>query len=188
MQEGLVTLRQNGWKAILDGLTTPEEVLNASEKDPLESVYQSQDEEKKVSLEDIDHLDDQLQKNKSSNGQYEARIYPRTYHPIEVKFRVLKHDPQNPNKLLADSEEYQTVTKDFSAGGLRFLSKELLAVGSLLELKIKLGADQDSIECLGKICRVEEDNLENIFTIITYYLDLSSAERVLINKFVEQVN
>ena len=31
--EGLVTLRQNGWQAVLKGITTPQEVMNVSIKD-----------------------------------------------------------------------------------------------------------------------------------------------------------
>ncbi len=33
MKRGFVTLRQNGWKAVLDGITTPEEVMNVTVRD-----------------------------------------------------------------------------------------------------------------------------------------------------------
>ncbi|MCA9408323.1 MAG: type II/IV secretion system protein, partial [Candidatus Omnitrophica bacterium] len=36
MTEGLITLRQNGWQAVLKGMTTPMEVMNVSVKDKVE--------------------------------------------------------------------------------------------------------------------------------------------------------
>ena len=33
VQEGLITLRQNGWKAVVDGVTTPDEVMAVTVRD-----------------------------------------------------------------------------------------------------------------------------------------------------------
>jgi len=118
-------------------------------------------------------------------NQYESRVYPRTFQPLETRYRLIKRDPQNTKSLIFDGIEHSTTTLDLSAGGLRFNSRTLLAIGSILELKIKLGEGEKSIECLAKVCRVEEDNTKNAYTIITHYLDISSTERALINKFVE---
>ena len=52
-------------------------------------------------------------------------------------------------------------------------------------MKIYLEKGQRAIECLAKVCRVEEDSMENIYTMVNYYLDLKSADRALLNKFVE---
>jgi len=81
--------------------------------------------------------------------------------------------------------EYTTVTEDISAGGLRFISKERIQIGSIIELKIYIDHSQKAIECLAKVCRVEEDSMENIYTMVNYYLDLSSADRASIKKFIE---
>ena len=53
-------------------------------------------------------------------------------------------------------------------------------------MHIKLGDGKKRIGCLAKVCRVEEDSLENVYTIVAYFLDISSADRVVISKFVEE--
>jgi c-di-GMP-binding flagellar brake protein YcgR len=87
--------------------------------------------------------------------------------------------------MLSDNVEYKTVAEDISAGGLRFRSKGAFPVGAILDLRIQLDDGKKSIDCLARVCRMEEDELNNIYTVVNYYLDLSSKDKVSISKFVE---
>lgn len=195
IQQGMTTLRQSGWKAVMDGVTTPEEVVNVTVKD--DDVILGAASKKVVApIEIPDHeVPKEMQeltatrlKKKSiwaEKNQYEARIYPRVPEHVEIRYRPLKWDPKDNNFLLPDGIEHTTVTEDLSAGGLRFVSKELLPIGTILEVKIRLDESEKSVNCLAKVCRAEQDTLDNIYTMVNYYLDLSSADRVAISKFVE---
>jgi len=181
VKEGLVTLRQNGWKAVCDGLTTPHEVMNVTEKD--------------ISLEEGTVIAKHTRFGQDSlmgkdafptTNEYKGRIHPRASVPVKIRYRLVTRDENDPNILVSDGIEYPTYTKDISAGGLKFESKILIKIGALIELKIQLEEGQKSISCLGKVCRLEEDSLKNVFTVVVYYLDISGADRAFINKFVEK--
>lgn len=193
MLQGLTTLRQNAWRAVIDGITTPSEVMNVTVKDdyiPERAVHHE---------EGIGDPHEVLAKSKViksakakqghlwlPNNQFEARTYPRSFSPLQIRYRLLKKDPLDPGTLNSDGIEHSTMTKDISAGGLRFISKEIHPIGSMLEVRIQLGDGQKSFDCLAKVCRVEKNDMDNVFTIVACYLDISSANRVAINKFVEK--
>lgn len=195
VREGMVTLRQSGWQAVLEGATTPQEVLNVSVKD---DVFK--DEILNIKKEALAQ-DNKVQNEKSASlpqskkekllddrDQFDARIYQRTYQHIEIHYRIIKIEQGTPDVLLSDGIDYAAVTEDISAGGLRFKNKGVLPVGTILELKIKLKDQPKRIECLAKVCRVEEDSVENIFTIMAYYLDISASDRVAINRYTQNIN
>lgn len=189
MQQGIITLRQNGWKAVLKGMTTVEEVLNVTVKDEEVEVVP-----KPVDSEDMARMlsvsgKKQLIKPETpqawaEKNNYDSRIYERAYEPVDLRYRLAKRDPNNPGLLVSDGIDRTTVTEDISAGGLRFVAKELFSIGSMLDVKITLGEKHKPIHCLAKVCRVEEDSLSNVYTVIAYYLDITSADRAAINKFV----
>ena len=195
MKEGLETLRQNGWRAVLNGDTTPEEVMNVSVKD---EVYEEENKEASKPVmpvftsppEAAESMKDfrfvKTRKKEWNKNEYDGRSYPRVSEAVDVRYKIIKFDPDDPNVLISDGVEYPTVTEDISAAGLRFPSKDLLAIGTILEVKIQLGEGQKCIECLAKVCRVEEDSMDHVFSIVTYYLDITSADKAAINKFVEQ--
>ncbi|VAX34828.1 Type IV fimbrial assembly, ATPase PilB [hydrothermal vent metagenome] len=195
LQEGIMTLRQNGWKSVLAGETTPDEIVNATVKDDIpqkKNVLHPKPEESLTLPEEKSPLTNspliKIKKRDSwaVKNTYDARIYPRVFSPIELRYQLLKQDSKNSDFLISDGVEYATRTEDISAGGMRFIAKEILPVGSILGVKIQLGEGSKPVECLAKVCRVEEDSLENIYAMVNYYLDLSSADRVAISKFVEK--
>ena len=83
-------------------------------------------------------------------------------------------------------DTFGSVTKDISAGGIRFVSGYALKAGTILELRLQLGEGERSIDCLARVCRVEEDSLSAMFGVVAYYLDLSSANRVKLDNFVNE--
>ena len=196
-QEGLISLRQNGWKAVLDGITTPEEVMNVTTKDDWAGRKTV------VSGEDIppeEYNQKVIKTKQGSSGcikneqnsfwitqkQYESRIYPRCFEPVSIQYRVVKPDPDNLQVMIVEDVEYSTTTEDISAGGLRFATKKIFPVDSILEIKIQLEKGQENISCLAKVCRLEKDQSENIYAVLTYYLDMSRTDRATINKYVER--
>jgi c-di-GMP-binding flagellar brake protein YcgR len=78
-----------------------------------------------------------------------------------------------------------SVTKNVSAGGLLFVSSELVNVGSILELKIELPDSKEFIECLIKVVRVEEIEENRNYDVAGQFLDITSAQRTRLNKYVE---
>lgn len=190
MEQGLVTLRQNGWKAVLEGITTPSEIMNVTASDAPLQDYDSH----KAPLWNMDPVKSiqkvaQMRIKKSQKWEekntYDSRSYPRIFEPVEIRYRLLKTDPNDANYMLSDNVEYKTVAEDISAGGLRFRSKGAFPVGAILDLRIQLDDGKKSIDCLARVCRMEEDELNNIYTVVNYYLDLSSKDKVSISKFVE---
>ena len=192
MSCGLITLRQNGWSAVLKGITTLEEVMNVSIKDEYEDMLQqpllSSTEKDAQGREGKDNNFVTVRKKGiwTTRQEAEARSHPRVSAAVRMRYRMLKRDPKDPNFLLSDGVEHPTVTEDISAAGLRFRSKVLIPIGTILELTIQFDGTDRSINCLGKVCRLEEDNRDKMFTIVTYYLDISSADKAVINKFVEK--
>lgn len=80
--------------------------------------------------------------------------------------------------------EHLSVTENISAGGMLLYVDEPLPVGSILELKLELPSESDSIECLARVVRIET-TAEKSYLIAVCFLDLSGAERSRLNKYVE---
>ncbi len=190
MQEGLVTLRQYGWRAVVDGLTTPEEVMNVTVKDEylqkeVESVKVKESPTTKATEVPIQRV--RKSEDWPTKSGYDSRIYPRTFDPIELQYHLTKPDVNNPQLLSAYGVAYTALTEDLSAGGLRFVSKVEIPLGSIIQITLHLGEGQKNITCLAKISRVEEDRLSNVFVIVVNYMDISSDDRVIVNKFVKSI-
>ena len=192
MKEGLVTLRQNGWKTVLNGLTTPEEIMNVTVKDefPEASTADNQKVCHVASADDstaaLPGQDINIARLGYVKNGYESRNYARTFEPVPIKYRPLKRDLKNPSLLKPDSVEFETVTKDISAGGLRFNSEVFFSTGSALELKIELGREYKTVQCLAKVCRVEENKKGPGYDLMAFYLDLAHQDRLFIDQFVDK--
>lgn len=176
LSKGMRTLRQDGWQKTVAGLTTPEEVMKITsaqeQPDDLESKAQ-------VSLGGFTPASAQSLKE---NGK---RAYQRLNSKVNLRYKVLKSQDDLARRGFTPEE--LSVTSNISAGGLLFFSHEMLAIGSILELSLELlGGDQDSIECLARVARVEEMGKEGKYNIAVCFLDITGAQRARLNKFVEQ--
>ena len=178
MRRDMITLRQNGWQKVLAGLTTPAEVLNVSVKDDPPAAGAAPREALDAPARVVS---DTVLK---ARDDYNARTYERLNEKVGVRFSIVRQDPAEPRKLLTEKIEHASLTKDISAGGLRFVSGYTLPVNTILDLRIQLGQGEKSIDCLARVCRVEDDNFSTMFNIVVYYLDISSADRVRIDHFV----
>ncbi len=171
VKQGMMTLRQDGWRKVLSGVTTPLEVMNVTTKE--ESSLEPKP-YKIVSQEIF-----------AAPNEYESRIYPRINEKIEIRYSLLHVDPADPNLLKPENMEHTAFTHDISAGGLAFAASSRLAVGDILGLKIHLEKNERSISCLAKVCRGEEDHDVPKFNIMVYYLDITSADRAKLNYFIK---
>lgn len=171
---GMRTLRQDGWQKVIAGLTTPEEVLNATpaeeyaaEKAGISQFYPQEEAE--------------LQPPPSISNK---RVYNRLADKANVRYKILK--PEQEVAKGGFIHEQFSVTKDISAGGLAFFSDESLLVGSILELRIEVPDGEPPIECLAKVTRVYKADEKGRYNIIAIsFLDISSAQRARLNRYVE---
>jgi len=182
-KNGMTTLRQDGWKKVLDGITTPAEVMEVAERD--EALTGEPLGGRPVAVAAAAAVREVPPDILSTKDEYNSRVYPRLSEKLGIRYSVLQPDPSGIGKFIADGIEHASVTKDISAGGVRFISGYTLPVGTILSVKIQLGKSDRRIDCLAKICRVEDDSLSAMYNLVAYYLDLSSADRVRINDFVQ---
>ncbi|MCK5215615.1 MAG: Flp pilus assembly complex ATPase component TadA [Candidatus Omnitrophica bacterium] len=186
---GMVTLRQAGWQKVVNGVTTPEEVINVAERDVVMSAENAAKEGLSVSLSatpPADNLRVIKRAVLNAKNEYDSRIYKRTKEKVEIRYSLVKQDKDDPHKLITEQVEHSSVTKDISAGGLRFVTGYTIPKDTVLDLKIVLDKKEPSVNCLAKICRVEEDDLTAMFNLCVYFLDLSSGDRARIEQFVRE--
>ncbi|MFH1045539.1 MAG: ATPase, T2SS/T4P/T4SS family [Candidatus Omnitrophota bacterium] len=163
LEKGMLTMRQNGWKKVLSGVTTPDEVMKVTQAEPA----------LKAELAD--------KAEKDEDAQSARRDFPRLDIRIPLRYRVVRADESKG----APAEERACVSENVSAGGLVFLSAEPLFLGTVLEIKIDLPAEDKPIQCLCRVLRVEEIIIDRSYDVAVCFLDISGAERTRFNKFVQ---
>jgi type II secretory ATPase GspE/PulE/Tfp pilus assembly ATPase PilB-like protein len=178
VSKGMRTLRQDGWQKVIAGITTPQEVMkNTSAEDeeagpavgavlvPARTTFSPVEET-------------------ATFKESDSRAYIRLDRKINIRFKIFK----SADMLLERgfTPEQLSVTKNISAGGLLFVSSEPLTVGSILEMKIELPDSNEPIECLLKVLRIEEIEDGRNYDVAGHFLDISSAHRTRLNKYVER--
>ncbi|MEI6631292.1 MAG: PilZ domain-containing protein, partial [bacterium] len=81
--------------------------------------------------------------------------------------------------------EQLSVTRDISAGGMLFVSNEPLDIGSILEMKIELPDNEEPIECLARVVRIDEAGDVNSYNVAVCFLDITGAQRSRLNKYIK---
>jgi len=194
---GMRTLRRDGWKKVAEGMTTPEEVLNVTIPDELDGqdpqgphpfaepageISNGQPQiETEAPVVETKKIDLRMTEQKN---QYDSRVYFRIPCKINIRYSILHQDRANLGQFTTDRVVHSSVTKDISAGGLRFISGYALPVGTIIELAMELKKGLPGIHCLAKVCRVEDDTFSAMFHLVVYYLDISSADRAVIEGYV----
>lgn len=192
MRNGLKTLRQNGWKAVLDGITTPDEVINVTVKDEyLEEKIEQSTSEKAYSISALKDEEDSLVYKKEKGAiktDYRQRIYPRTSIQIPVRYKLVRKTHESTNSV-ENAMEMETISKNLSASGISFNTEQALAVGAILDVKLQLnGNPAHAIGCMVRVCRVEPTDKINksIFSVATYFLNISYEDQKQISNFIEK--
>ena len=169
---GMRTLRQDGWQKVISGISTPEEVMRVT----------SAEEEIKEEGQAPAAPKQGTEPRQEPQG-FERRAFIRLDNKINLRYKVYKSRQELLRKGF--TPEQLSVTKNISAGGLLFYSNELIPLGSFLELVIELPDAEKPIECLARAVRNEEVEENKSYNIAVNFLDITSAARVRLQRFVE---
>jgi type II secretory ATPase GspE/PulE/Tfp pilus assembly ATPase PilB-like protein len=171
---GMHTLRQDGWQKTISGLTTPEEVMRVT------SVAEHGHAEKRI---DIYPAYKYTQDEVHQPLRLDKRAYMRLDTKINLHYKVFKSQ-EDLTKEGYPPEQF-SVTHNLSAGGLLFFANEPLPIGTIVELKIELLDGEESIESLARIVRIEETDEVNKYEMAVCFLDITSAEKARLNKYID---
>ncbi|MCM8791992.1 MAG: Flp pilus assembly complex ATPase component TadA [Candidatus Omnitrophica bacterium] len=172
IEEGMQSLRQDGWQKVILGLTTPEEVMKVTPSE--EEVF------KKVSVS----MPSGLTEIVTTEIPSDQRIWPRIPLKLNLRFRVIKSDLDLFKKEL--NIEQMAVTKNISCGGLLFVFSENIPVGSILELKLEIPDGEPILECLARLSRVEEIEEGRVYEMGVCFLDLSLGQRARLERYLKR--
>jgi Tfp pilus assembly pilus retraction ATPase PilT len=173
---GMRTLRQDGWRKVIEGVTTPEEIINITEAQAPDEI-----------------VNEFLEKTPRDNGQssdpedkyIEKRLFLRVNANVQIYWKTYTHEEKENDKT---NQLIMTKTQNISAGGLLFITKKSPPVGEVLELTIDL-PQQQSINCLARVLRVDEVEQGTSYRVAVCFLDLSGSDRARLNAFaVNQIS
>jgi len=173
LYKGMRTLRQYGWQKVIAGLTTPEEVMKVTSTEEAVIATKAQ-EPYSAGPRVVSNI---------PYGNFERRSYARLKDKINLRYKIYGSTGGLLKQLTAP--QHYSITRDISAGGLLFVSPEQLSLGSILELNIELPDKEEPAGCLAKVVRVEEMEENKKYDIAVYFLDMTSANRVRLNKYIE---
>ncbi|MFC1645936.1 ATPase, T2SS/T4P/T4SS family [Candidatus Omnitrophota bacterium] len=184
-KRGMHVLRQDGWRKVMAGLTTPEEIMRATqEEQPIEKEEQVSQEELAQEQQDTKKSSFKRVSSPEYSRENSRRVYQRLNTEVNIDYRLVKSKGKLP-KGKYRTQQFSG-TENISAGGLLFVANESMPIGSILELKISLPDTDKPIECLGRISRVEEVVADRVYNICICFLDMPSAQRARLNKYVEE--
>lgn len=194
IDEGLITLRQNGWKAVADGLTTPEEVLNVTVKDD-ESFLKKDVNKKKVKNEDRESmsiLSDFHLKNlkttllNNSEEEEQQRDSHRARLPLKILYSTIHKDEPISNPISDDVIQYPAVCDNISIGGICLMTQNKLEIGQVISVEFELPQVEKPIQCFAEVCRVSPHEYSSKFKVGAFFLNLEESIKGLIHNFIKK--
>lgn len=216
-QAGLVTLRQDGWKKVLGGITTPEEILKVVPTDAALQTFENvrQKGVGPIYFQQPSASSEAAEPPKTEEDPFAGkRKHKRVNKPVPISYRVADYQGRKPEILKMKTQlsnmQWEAVTKDLSAGGLMFSSKnhcvagrraedteeiwleDVFEVNNILELKINLPDGGSPIECMAKVRRLarstEPEEVEKetrVFEAGVMFLVINSPDRIRLEKFCQ---
>ncbi|MHC4181730.1 MAG: PilZ domain-containing protein [Planctomycetota bacterium] len=114
--------------------------------------------------------------------ELERRKYKEIATPYIARFKVKLCEGQEKSSL-----DWNIVAvKNLSAGGIIFnYYNENIEIGTLLDLKIGFLKSIPAINCIGRVIRIEESQLNSMSRIATELTEIDEHERKMINTTVE---
>jgi type II secretory ATPase GspE/PulE/Tfp pilus assembly ATPase PilB-like protein len=187
--KGMRTLRQDGWFKVINGISTPEEVMKVTSSDdplvdkPIVRLPDAQGQSGKgPGKPGFGTPFSSVFEDKEDPSGAERRLYSRLDQKVNLRYKIFESKTDLPKRNLF--HEYLSVTKDISAGGLLFFSDEPIAADSLVELKIELPGSMKPVECLAKVIRSSELK-DGSFNIAACFLDIAASDKVRLNKYID---
>jgi uncharacterized protein (UPF0254 family) len=77
--------------------------------------------------------------------------------------------------------------KDISTGGMVFNYNNNLGIDTHLDLKINISKSVPTINCVGKITRIQQSQPDSMFRTATEFTEISEKEKEMINKMTEGI-
>jgi len=171
--QGMRTLRQDGWHKVILGVTTPEEVMRVASADEQASPAGKAASIGLPSAEPTGYVPPSMDK----------RAYRRLDNKLNVQYRVFeKEEDVGKADMVPQRVSY---TKNISASGALFYSDESFLVGSILDLSMDMPDGKGPVQCLARIVRVEEAEQGRKYTIAACFLDITSAQKARLEKYIE---
>jgi hypothetical protein len=115
------------------------------------------------------------------NGQ-ERRKYKRREKLYMAGVRVKQEEG---NETLSTGWDSVTL-HNLSAGGTFFIYKKDLGIGTLLDLKIDDTESMFTINCVGKVTRIEQFKSTAMFCTAIEFIDIGELEKSMINTSVAE--
>ncbi len=107
----------------------------------------------------------------------ERRKYKRIEKPFMAGFRVRQYEGHETVSTKWD----KVAVKDLSAGGMLFIYNKNLGLDSLLDLKIDESKYTPTINCVGKIIRIDKPIPISIFGIAIEFTEIEEHVKEMIN-------
>jgi len=170
ISRGMRTLAQDGWYKVIQGVTSPEEVMRVTSAEENKDDQDSQEVVAGSAFE--------------TSSQDERRGFIRLNNSINLRYKVFRTEEELFSRGFRP-EEF-SITRNLSAGGLLFISSESLPFGSILELNVDLPVAQETVQCLSRVVRVSESERKGMFDIAVCFLDLTGAQRAKLEQYVEK--
>ncbi len=117
-----------------------------------------------------------------SDGQ-ERKKYRRIEKPYITRFRIKPDKIQN----MATTNWDLIGVKNLSAGGILFAYPENLGIDSNLDLKIDISPSTLTINCVGKIIRIDSSQPHSMFRIATEFTEIEDQEKEMISTTIDNV-
>jgi general secretion pathway protein E/type IV pilus assembly protein PilB len=172
VSRGMKTLRQDGWLKVVEGLTTFDEVVKVTQAEEVVLAPQA------VGAVAAP-IEIQGRRIAPEDGK---RAYVRLESRVNIRYKVFKSLEEAARR--GYKPENFSVTANISACGILFVASEAVGVGSVVELTLELPDSSDPVACLAKVVRVEEIEPDKNYHIAIQFLDITSADKTRVNKFV----
>ncbi len=115
------------------------------------------------------------------NGQ-ERRKYKRREKLYMAGVRVKQHEGHETKSTGWDS----VTLHNLSAGGTFFIYKKDLGTGTLLDLRIDVPKSMITVNCVGKVIRIEQFQSTSMFCTAIKFIGIGEQEEAIINTSVEE--
>jgi hypothetical protein len=116
------------------------------------------------------------------NGQ-KRRKNERIEKPYRAKFKIRSDEAQE-----MESDVWDSVTlHNLSAGSAVFFYNKDLGIGTLLDLNIDMPESTPTINCVGKIIRIDKPQPTSMFCIAVFFIDIAEQEKERISKAIEEI-
>jgi len=181
ISKGMRVLRQDGWQKVLSGISTTEEIMQMTPMmDPKIDFLKTSHPSPKIKVPEPLVNETPPDESEEDSGR---RVYHRLFRALNISYKVY-HSQKELLKNVFKSE-HLAVTKNISAGGILLVVQNVMPVGSILDIKMDLPGEDIPVQCLAKVARVDEATQPKTFNVAVYFLDITSAARARLNRYVD---